>query len=60
MKETKKIIMATDGGAKLSKGSLGIVISDLKNKVLISFYGRAASHEPLSFQTETSAFLAVL
>ena len=52
--------MATDGGAKSFKGSLGFVITDSKNKVLLSCYRRAAGHDPLSFRTEASAFLAAL
>ena len=54
------ILMATDGGAKAFKGSLGFVITDAKHKVLISCYGRTAGHDPLSFRTESSAFLAAL
>ena len=52
--------MATDGGAKAFKGSLGSVLTDSKSKVLISCYGRAAGHDPLSFRSEASAFLAAL
>ena len=52
--------MATDGGAKSFKGSLGFVIIDSKHKVLLSCYGRAAGHDPLSFRTEARAFLAEL
>ena len=58
MKETKKIIMTTDGRAKAFKGSLGFVIIDWKHKVLIPCYGRAVGHDPLSFRTEANAFLA--
>ena len=60
MKDTKKIIMGTDGGAKAFKGSIGFVITDAKHKVLLSCYCRTAGHDPLSFQTEASAFLAAL
>ena len=60
MKATKKIIMATYGEAKVFKGSLGFVITDLKNKVLLLCYGQAAGHDPLSFQTKTTVFLAAL
>ena len=60
LKDTKTIIMGTDGGAKAFKGSIGFVITDAKHKLLISCYGRTAGHDPLSFQTETSAFLAAL
>ena len=59
-KATKKIIMATDGGVKVFEGSLGFVIIDSKNKVLISCYGRAAGRGSLSFRTKASAFLAAL
>ena len=60
LKDTKKILMATDGGAKAFKGSIGFVITNKKHKVLISCYGRTAGHDPLSFRTEASAFLAAL
>ena len=52
--------MVTDGGAKAFKGSLGFLITDSKNKVVISCYGRAAGHDPLSFRTKASVFLAAL
>ena len=52
--------MATDGGAKPFKGSIGFVITDSTQKVLLSCYGRTAGHDPLSFQTKASAFLAAL
>ena len=52
--------MGTDGGAKAFKGSIGFVIIDAKHKLLISCYGHTAGHDPLSFQTEASAFLAAL
>ena len=60
LKTTKKIIMATDGGAKPFKGSIGFLITDSTHKVLLSCYGRTAGHDPLSFRTEASAFLAAL
>ena len=52
--------MATDGGAKAFKGSLGFLITDAKHKVLISCYGLTVGHDPLLFRTESSAFLAAL
>ena len=52
LKETKKILMATDSGAKVFKGSLGFVITDVKYRVLISCYDRTAGHDPLSFRTK--------
>ena len=52
--------MATDGGAKAFKESLGFVITDAENKVLMSCYWRTAGKDPLSFRTEASAFLAAL
>ena len=58
--DTKEIIMATDGGAKAFKGSIGFVITNKQHKVLMSCYGRTAGHDPLSFRTEASAFLAAL
>ena len=48
------------GGAKAFKGSLGFIITNKQHKVLMSCYGRTAGHDPLSFQTEASAFLAAL
>ena len=60
LKDTKTIILGTDGGAKAFKGSIGFVITDAKHKSLISCYGRTAGHDPLSFRTEASAFLAAL
>ena len=60
MKATTMIMMATDGGAKTFKGSLGFVIIDSESKVLISCYGQSAEHDPLSFRSEASAFLAAL
>ena len=58
--DTKKIIMATDGGAKAFKGSLGFVIADAKHKVMMSCYGHTAGHDPLSFRTKACAFLAAI
>ena len=60
LKDTKKIIMATDGGAKAFKGSIRFVITNAKHKVLISCYGCTTGHDPLSFRTEASASLEVL
>ena len=60
MKATTLIMMATDGGAKAFKGSIGFVITDVQHKVLMSCYGQTAGHDPLSFRTEASAFLAAL
>ena len=52
--------MAIDRGAKAFKGSTGFVITNKEHKVLISCYGRTAGHDPLSFRTEASAFLAAI
>ena len=60
MKDTKKIVMATDGGAKAFKRSLGFVIPNREHKVIISCYGRTAGHDPLSFRTEANTFLAAI
>ena len=60
LKDTKKILKAIDGGAKAFKGSLGFVITDAEHKVPISCYRRTPGHDPLSFRTEASAFLAAL
>ena len=39
LKDTKKILMATDGGAKSFKGSLGFIITDAEHKdVLLRVY----------------------
>ena len=51
--------MATDGGAQAFKGSIRFFITIAKHKVLTLFYVRTASHNPLSFRTEASAFLAI-
>ena len=58
--DTKKILMSTFGGAKAFKGSLGFVITDAEHKVLMSCYGCTTGHDPLSFRTKASAFLAAL
>ena len=42
------------------KGSLIFVITDSESKVLLSCYGQSAGHDPVSFQSEASAFLAAL
>ena len=60
LKDTQKILMATDGGVKVFKGSIGFLIIDTGHKVLISCYGRTAGHDPLSFRTKASDFLAGL
>ena len=60
LKDTKKILMATDRGAKAFKGSLGFVITDAEHRVLLSCYGKIAGHDLLSFQTKARAFLAAL
>ena len=52
--------MATDGGAKTFKGSLGVFITNSKNIVLLSYYGQDVGHDPLSFRTEASAFLFMI
>ena len=52
--------MATNGGAKTFKGSIGCVITNKEHKVLISCYGRTAGQNPLSFRTEASSFLAAI
>ena len=60
MKVTPIIIMAIDRGAKAFKGSLGFVLSNSKSNVLLSCYGQAVGHNPLSFRSEACAFLAAL
>ena len=52
--------MGTDGEAKAFKESIGFVITNAKHKLLLSCYGRTAGHDPLSFRTEASAFLAAI
>ena len=49
METTELIMMATDGGATLFKGSLRFVITNSESKVLISCYGQTVGHDPLSF-----------
>ena len=56
LKETKKILMAPDGGAKAFKGSLGLVITDDAKHS----HGRTAGHDSLSFRTKSSTFLVAL
>ena len=50
--------MTTNEGVKVFKGPLGFFIIDSKHRVLILCYDRATGHDPLTFWTEVSAFVA--
>ena len=59
MKASKKIILATCGGAIQCKGSsFGFVLLTLDGMVLLLCYGQPAGLDPLSFQSKACAFLA--
>lgn len=49
MKEISLIMMATNGGAKAFKESLGFVIIESESKVLLSCYEQPIRHDPLTF-----------
>ena len=58
MKESKKIILVTDGGAIKYKGSIGFVMTTSDGTVLLSCFGQPAGLDPLSFRSKACAFLA--
>jgi hypothetical protein len=60
LKTTKKVLIATDGGAILMKGSIGFVIADEDGNILLTCFGQPAGNNPLSFRSEICAFLAVI
>jgi hypothetical protein len=60
IKSTKRILIATDGGAVPKKGSLGFVFADEDGKILLTCFGQPAGNDPLSFRSEICAFLAAI
>jgi hypothetical protein len=60
IKSTKRILIATDGGAIPKKGSLGFVFADEDGKILLTYFGKPAGNDPLSFRSEICAFLAAI
>jgi hypothetical protein len=59
-KSTKKVYIATDGGAIPLKGSLGFVFADEEGTILLSCFGQPSGNDPLSFRSEICAFLAAI
>jgi hypothetical protein len=59
-KSTKKVLIATDGGAIPLKGSLGFVFADEEGTILLSCFGQPSGNDPLSFRSEICAFLAAI
>lgn len=47
MKETDKIIMATDGEAVQYKSLLGLVLTTIDGTILLLCYGQPTCHDPL-------------
>mgnify|MGYP002632820832 CR=1 FL=1 len=60
LKSTKKVLIATDGGAIPMKGSIGFVLADDDGNILLTCFGQPAGHNPLSFRSEICAFLAAI
>jgi hypothetical protein len=61
LKSTKKVKIATDGGAiPPFKGSLGFVFADEDGKILLTCFGQPSGHDSLSFRSEICAFLAAV
>jgi hypothetical protein len=59
-KSTRKVLIATDGGAIPMKGSIGFVFADEDGNILLTCFGQPAGDNPLSFRSETCAFLATI
>jgi hypothetical protein len=59
-KSTKKVLIATDGGAIPFKGSIGFVFADEEGTILLSCFGQPSGNDPLSFRSEICAFLAAI
>jgi hypothetical protein len=59
-KSTKRVLIATDGGAIPLKGSLGFVFADEDGKILLTCFGQPSGNDPLSFRSEICAFLAAV
>jgi hypothetical protein len=60
IKSTKKIQIATDGGAIPFRGSLGFMFADEEGTILLTWFGQPAGNDPLSFRSEICAFLAAV
>jgi hypothetical protein len=59
-KSTKKVLIATDGGAIPLKGSLGFVFADEEGTIMLTCFGQPSGNDPLSFRSEICAFLAAI
>jgi ribonuclease HI len=59
-KSTKRVLIATDGGAIPFKGSIGFVFADEDGNILLTCFGQPSSNDPLSFRSEICAFLAAV
>jgi hypothetical protein len=59
-KSTKRVLIATDGGAIPLKGSLGFVFADEDGTILLTCFGQPSGNDPLSFRSEICAFLAAV
>jgi hypothetical protein len=59
-KSTKRVLIATDGGAIPLKGSLGFVFADEEGTILLTCFRLPAGNDPLSFRSEICAFLAAI
>jgi hypothetical protein len=60
VKSTKKVNIATDGGAIPLKGSLGFVFADEEGNILLMCHGQPSGNDSLSFRSEICAFLAAV
>jgi hypothetical protein len=60
LKSTKKVLIATDGGAIPMKGSIGFVVADEDGTILLMCFGQPSRNNPLSFRSEICAFLAAI
>jgi hypothetical protein len=59
-KSTKRVLIATDGGAIPLKGSLGFIFADEDGNILLTCFGQPSGNNPLSFRSEICAFLAAV
>jgi hypothetical protein len=60
LKSTRKVNIATDGGAIQFKGSIGFVLADEEGNLLLTCYGQPSGNDPLLFRSEICAFLAAV
>jgi hypothetical protein len=60
VKSTKKVHIATDGGAIPLKGSLGFIFADEEGNILLTCYGQPSGNDLLSFRSEICAFLVAV